>query len=358
MREFDYVASAEKLLTPKIVRMLSKIHEYKGSQNLFIESGADILASLMDVARIQSTDASNRIEGIYTSDSRLRALVQEKVEPRNRNEQEISGYRDVLNTIHESYDSIPIKSGIILQLHRNLYQYSGVSFGGKFKNSDNVIEEVDISGHRTIRFVPVSAFETPEAIQRLCDAYDKAIKNEHTDPLLLIPLFVLDFLCIHPFNDGNGRMSRLLTLLLMYQNDYIVGKYVSLEKSVEKSKEAYYDALQLCSAGWHEAENEIAPFVEYLLGVMLAAYQEFFTRVEYLSIWKITKKERIRLVIQNHLGQITKREIIEQCPDISPTTVEATLAILVKDNLITKVGDRKNTSYYYNHQNDRTTQRF
>jgi len=305
------------------------------------------LASLLEIAKIQSTDASNRIEGIFTTDSRLRALVRESVEPKNRNEREISGYRDVLNTIHESYDAIPIRSGTILQLHRDLYKYTELGFPGKFKSSDNVIEEKDSSGNRFTRFVPVSAFETPESMQRICSAYDTALRDGEIDPLLLITMFILDFLCIHPFNDGNGRMSRLLTLLLLYQHGYIAGKYVSVEKMIEKSKDTYYTSLQESSKNWHQGENNYTPFVEYMLGVILATYREFFTRVNYLSIKKITKKERIKMVIQEHLGKITKREILDLCPDISASTVEVVLSELVKDQSITKIGDRKNTAYFY-----------
>lgn len=348
MRTFDYTLIGEKLLTPKIVMMLSKIHEYKGTQSLYIETYPDVLSGLLEVAKIQSTDASNRIEGIYTSDTRLRAIVQEKVEPRNRNEREIAGYRDVLNTIHESYDSISIGSNYIKQLHRNLYGFTEFSFAGKFKNVDNFIEEIDNQGNATIRFKPMSAFETPEGIDRICKAFDEVLKKNEIDPLLLIPIFILDFLCIHPFNDGNGRMSRLLTLLMLYRSGYIVGKYVSVEKMIEKSKETYYDVLQESSQMWHEEQNNYLPFVEYTLGIILATYSEFISRVSYLSLTKVTKKERVRIVIKEHLGKISKRDIIEICPDISPTTIEAALAQLVKDGTITKTGNNKYSQYFYN----------
>ena len=217
MRQFDFKMSASKLLTNDIVNMLGYIHEYKGQQNLFIEAKADILSHLLEIAKIQSTEASNRIEGIYTSDDRIQALVKEKSAPLNRNENEIAGYRDVLATIHENYDYIPPRASVILQLHRDLYQYSGMGIGGHFKNTDNVIEEQLDDGTRRIRFKPASAFETPEMIEELCNQFIREVDRGEIDPLLLIPIFVLDFLCIHPFNDGNGRMSRLLTLLLLSQ---------------------------------------------------------------------------------------------------------------------------------------------
>ena len=215
MREFDFKTSASKLLTNDIVNMLGYIHEYKGQQNLFIEAKADVLSHLLEIAKIQSTEASNRIEGIYTSDERIKALVKEKSAPRNRNENEIAGYRDVLATIHENYDYIPPRANVILQLHRDLYQYSGMGIGGHFKNTDNVIEEELDDGTKRVRFRPATAFETPDMIESLCNQFLREVDRGEVDPLLLIPMFVLDFLCIHPFNDGNGRMSRLLTLVFM-----------------------------------------------------------------------------------------------------------------------------------------------
>ena len=225
MRNFDYSKKWEKLLIPEIVALLTQIHEYKGEQSLFIEAKADTLTQLVEIAKIQSTEASNKIEGIYTSNARLKALLKDKTTPETRNEREIAGYRDVLNTIHESHDYISIRPNMILQLHRDLYKFEGYDIGGKYKAADNIIEEEDEQGNKFVRFRPVTAWETPEAIENLCNEFDKAIGAGTIDPLLLIPMFILDFLCIHPFSDGNGRMSRLLTLLMLYRAGYIVGKY-------------------------------------------------------------------------------------------------------------------------------------
>ena len=245
MRAFDFKTEYNKLLTPEIVAYLTQIHEYKGQQNLFIEAKADALSELLEVAKIQSTEASNRIEGIITTDDRLKKIVRDKTMPKTRSEKEIAGYRDVLATIHESHDYIPPKPSIILQLHRDLYKYSGKSIGGSFKNSDNVIAEELPDGQQIVRFEPVPAWETPEAINALCDAFQTAMQDTDLDPLLLIPIFILDFLCIHPFNDGNGRMSRLLTTLLLYRSGYVVGRYVSLEAKIERNKNVYYDVLHI-----------------------------------------------------------------------------------------------------------------
>ena len=345
MRHFDYITSPAKLLTPEIVQMVGSIHEHKGKQELFLEANIDELKTLLEVALIQSTGASNRIEGIFTSDKRLEELVSQKAEPRNRSEQEIAGYREVLATIHESYEYINPRPNIILQLHRDLYSYSQGAAGGCYKNSDNVIAETNAEGHQKARFVPVPAFQTSEAMEELCSRFLEAWELDRIDKLVLIPMFILDFLCIHPFNDGNGRMSRLLTLLLFYKAGYIVGKYVSMEMLIEKTKETYYEALQASSTGWHEGENSYEPFVKYYLGIMLKAYNEFESRVEHLKHRSLSKPDRIKAVIDNKVGKITKKEIMELCPDISKVTVERTLTDLVKGGHIAKVGAGPSTGY-------------
>ena len=345
MRSFDYIKTPEQLLKPEIVQMVGSIHEHKGKQELFLEANIDELKTLLEVALIQSTGASNRIEGIYTTDKRLEELVRQKAEPRNRSEQEISGYREVLATIHESYEYINPRPNIILQLYRDLYSYSGGNAGGNYKNSDNVIAETDAEGHQKARFIPVPAFQTPEAMNELCTNFLEAWEADRIDKLILIPMFILDFLCIHPFNDGNGRMSRLLTLLLFYKAGYIVGKYVSIEMLIEKTKETYYEALQESSNGWHENENRYEPFVKYYLGIILKAYSEFEGRVEHLKNRSLSKPDRIKAVIDNKVGKITKKEIMELCPDISKVTVERTLTELVKSGYIAKVGAGPATGY-------------
>ena len=348
MRSFDYNNKWEKLLTPEIVALLTQIHEFKGEQSMFIEAKADTLTQLVEIAKIQSTEASNKIEGVYTSNERLKAIVKDKTTPKTRNEREIAGYRDVLNTIHESHDYIVLRPNIILQLHRDLYKFEGYDIGGKYKAGDNIIEEEDEQGNKHVRFRPMAAWETPEAIENLCDEFNKAIDSGKIDPLLLIPMFILDFLCIHPFNDGNGRMSRLLTLLCLYRAGYIVGKYISIEHLIEKTKESYYDDLQASSAGWHVEENDYAPFVRYMLGVVVAAYRDFTTRVETLTASGFSKPERIAKLIQSTYREITKTEIMEKCPDISQITVQRTLADLLEKEKIIKIGGGRYTKYVWN----------
>lgn len=348
MRSFDYKEEWKKLLTPEIVMYLTQIHEFKGEQTLFIEAKADTLSQLVDIAKIQSTEASNKIEGIYTSDERLRALVKDSTRPRTRNEREIAGYRDVLNTIHENHDYIPPKPSIILQLHRDLYKFEGMDIGGRYKTSDNIIEEQDSGGNKSVRFRPMPAWETPEAIEKLCQSYDEALNSENIDALIIIPMFVLDFLCVHPFNDGNGRLSRLLTLLLLYRSGYIVGKYISIEKLIEQTKEIYYESLQLSSAGWHENKNDYEPFVKYMLGVIVAAYRDFSSRVSLLTTQGMSKPDRVKEIIRATLGPITKTEILAKCPDISQVTVQRALADLVDKGDIIKLGGGRYTKYIWN----------
>ena len=352
MRNYTYHNKWQKLLTPEIVSLLTQIHEYKGEQTLFIEAKADTLTQLVEIAKIQSTEASNKIEGIYTSDERLKSLVTNKAVPRTRNEQEIAGYRDVLATIHESHDFIPVKPSILLQLHRDLYKFSGKNIGGTYKNADNVIAEEDDKGNKFVCFQPVPAWETPTAIDAICSAYDDIQSEADADPLLIIPMFILDFLCIHPFNDGNGRMSRLLTLLLLYRAGYIVGKYISIEKLMEQTKDTYYEALQHSSLGWYEDENDYIPFVQYTLGVILAAYRDFSTRVRTLATNNMSKPERIREIIKDTLGTITKTEIMEKCPDISQVTVQRALNDLLKSGEIIKIGGGRYTAYTWNHNKE------
>ena len=352
MREFNFKTEYNKLLTPEVVAYLTQIHEYKGQQNLFIEAKADALANLLEVAKIQSTEASNRIEGIITTDDRLKKIVRDKTMPKTRGEKEIAGYRDVLATIHESHDFIPPKPSIILQLHRDLYKFSGKAIGGSFKNSDNVIAEELPDGQRIVRFEPVPAWETPEAVTALCNAFEEAMRDTELDPLLLIPMFILDFLCIHPFNDGNGRMSRLLTLLLLYRSGYIVGKYISIEKLISDTKETYYEALQASSYNWHEGTNDYASFVTYMLGILVAAYRDFESRIELLTTKGLSKPDRVREIIKNHLGKITKSEIMAKCPDISQITVQRALADLIKSGEILKIGGGRYTSYTWNRERE------
>ena len=345
LRKFDLVKESNSLMTNNIINLISSIHEYKGKQALYIEAKPDILSSLLSIARIQSTTSSNKIEGIYTTAQRTKEIINNKAKPKNRNEEEIAGYRDVLSTIHESYDYIDIKSNVILQLHQDLYKYSGVNYGGKYKDSQNYIEETLEDGTKKTRFTPLSPIETPIAMEELCNSYNDIINKGEIDPLFIIPIFILDFVSIHPFNDGNGRMSRLLTLLLLYKSGYLVGKYISIEKFIEETKETYYESLEKSSINWLKNKNNYSYFVEYYLGIILSAYKEFSSRVDYITNKKMTAIDRICFLFTKSVSPINKSYLMEKCPDISETTIERSLNTLLNDHKIKKISGGRFTEY-------------
>ncbi len=344
MREFHYDFLKEKRWDKDVLGYIGLIHEYKGKQQLYLKQKPMELSRLVEIAKIQSTESSNAIEGIVTTNQRLKQLMQEKTAPRNRNEQEIMGYRAVLDMIHESFEYMPISANVILQLHKKLYSLFPTSFGGTFKSTSNEIDEIRTDGSVIVRFKPLEPFETPEAVQRLCEEYNRIISSGEVDPLVVIPTFIHDFLCIHPFNDGNGRMSRLLTTLLLYKNGYVVGKYISLEKKIHDNKDDYYDALQSSSENWHEGKNDDTAFTKYMLGVILSAYRDFEERIEIVS----DKKSAIDMVKEAFnvkLGKVTKSDIMELCPSLSRSTVEKALRDLIAARYISKHGNGPATFY-------------
>lgn len=349
MRRFDLINEYNSIISnSNIINLISKIHEYKGKQSFLLETKKDTLDTLLKVARIQSTSSSNKIEGIYTTDKRINEIVNQKLEPKNRNEEEIAGYRDVLSLIHENYNFIDINQNTILQLHRDLYKYCGYNYGGKFKNSQNYIEETNDKGEKKIRFTPLSPVETPIAIEELCKGYNELVNSESCDLLVLIPIFILDFLSVHPFNDGNGRMSRLLTLLLLYKANYLVGKYVSIEKIIEDTKYSYYDTLEKSSVNWHDNQNDYSHFVEYYLGIILNAYKEFDSRINVVENKKITSYDRIINIFKDSIIPLDKAFIISKCPDLSETTIERVLNRLLKEDKLIKISGGRYTKYKWN----------
>lgn len=347
MRSFDYGRLEKKAWATDILNLVGKIHECKGRQELFIRQKPVELDRLIEIAKIQSTEASNKIEGIVTTGTRMKQLFEEKTTPRNRDEDEIMGYRDVLNTIHESNEYIPIRPSYILQLHRDLLKRAGLSYGGHFKNVQNYINETKPDGTVVTRFEPVAPYDTPEVVENLCNAYDQASANEKIDPLILIPAFICDFLCIHPFNDGNGRMSRLLTLLLLYKNGYNVGKYISIEKQIEKTKDRYYDALEEADAGWHEEKNDPTPFIRYMLQVILACYTEFEERVGLMDERESgsTAYDIVKRYTEEKIGKFTRAEVVAHCPSIGRSSVLAALKKLAEEGAVIREGSGKSTYY-------------
>lgn len=347
MRNFDYQKLAQQKWDSEILLYVAKIHEYKGRQELYVRQKPVELERLVEVARIQSTEASNKIEGIVTTSTRIKQLMSEKTSPRNRDEKEIMGYRDVLNTIHESHEFIPLRPSYILQLHRDLLKRTGLSYGGTFKNVQNYIKETLPDGTEIIRFTPVAPYETPAAVEAICDSYARTQALEAIDPLILIPVFICDFLCIHPFNDGNGRMSRLLTLLLLYQNGFEVGKYISVEKEIEKTKDVYYDVLEGADFGWHEEKNDYAPFIRYMLQVILSCYVEFEERVGLMQSGgaKSVAYDVVKAYAASKIGKFTSADVIINCPSVGRSSALAALKKLTDEGYLTKLKTGRNIAY-------------
>ncbi len=347
MRKYDYSYLKNRTWDNEILSYISKIHEYKGKQELYLRQKPVELNRLIEIAKIQSTEASNRIEGIITTNARLKQLVANKTTPKNRDEEEILGYRNVLNLVHENYDVIPVRSNYILQMHRDLLKYTNLNYGGQFKTTANEIDMVLESGEKVVLFKPVEPYETPAAIDAICEEYQKVLDKELVDELILIPCFLLDFLCIHPFNDGNGRMSRLLTLLLLYRSGYMVGQYISIEKAIADTKEAYYDALQRADQGWHEGTNDPRPFIKYMLGVILSCYRDFEARVSiaHVSGAKSTSYDVVKAYAKERIGKFSKQEVLAGCPSLGSSSVESALKKLVEDGTLIRIGAGRNTLY-------------
>lgn len=344
MRRFHYDNLKNQYWDAEVVSFIANIYEFKGRQDLFLYRKPDVLKGLVDLAIVQSTQSSNKIEGILTTNERIKELIEKKAMPRNRDEEEILGYQDVLNTIHENYEHIPITSSIILQLHRDLFKYSAKSIGGNYKNTQNYISETRIDGTQGVRFIPLAPYETPKAIEDICVSYNEEIDKGVMSPLILILIFIRDFLCIHPFNDGNGRMSRLLTTLLLYKLGFVVGKYISLEEKIEKTKQIYYDTLEQSGVGWHENQEDAEPFVKYLLGIILSAYRDFEERVDLYDL-KPSALDQVKRAIDMKLGKFTKSDIMELCPSISRASVENSLSRLVEEKYIERHGKGRGTFY-------------
>ncbi len=345
MRDFHYTAIREQKWDSEILGLIAAIYKEAGKQEMYLKQRPEELEKLVEIAKVQSTEASNAIEGIVTTSTRIRQLVEEKTAPRNRDEQEIAGYRDALNIIHENFDAIPITRNYILQLHKVLYSHMNNPMAGQTKSVQNYISATYPDGHTETLFTPLAPFETPEALDRICDEYNRVIGNMEAEPLIVIPIFIHDFLCIHPFNDGNGRMSRLLTTLLLYRNGFYVGKYISLEAKIAKNKDLYYAALRQAQEGWHEGTEDAVPFIKYLLGIILSAYRDFEDRFSLVE-QKKPALETVRQATLNKIGRFSKQDIRELCPALSVSSIEGALRKLVASGELKREGNGKSTCYY------------
>lgn len=345
MRTFNYSAIKNQKWDSDILGLIAAIYKEAGKQELYLKQRPEELEKLVEIAKIQSTEASNAIEGIVTTNTRIRQLVEEKTTPKNRDEQEIAGYRDVLAIIHENFDTIPITKNYILQLHKILYGHMNNPMAGRTKTVQNYISATYPDGHVETLFTPLAPFETPEALDKICEEYNRVIGNMELEPLIAIPVFIHDFLCIHPFNDGNGRMSRLLTTLLLYRNGFYVGKYISLESKIAKTKDLYYDVLAQSQTGWHEGTENAIPFIKYILGTILAAYKDFAQRIELIEP-KLSAIEMVQRASKIKIGRFNKQDIRELCPTISDSSIEGALRKLVATGELKKEGRGKNTCYF------------
>ena len=323
---------------------IAAIYREAGKQEQYLKQRPEELEKLVEIAKIQSTEASNAIEGIITTNTRIKQLVEERTAPKNRDEQEIAGYRDVLNIIHESFDAIPITKNYILQLHKIMYSHMNNPLAGQTKNVQNYISASYPDGHSEILFTPLAPYETPEALDKICEEYNKVIGNFELEPLIAIPVFIHDFLCIHPFNDGNGRMSRLLTTLLLYRSGFYVGKYISLEAKIAKDKDLYYDALSRSQDGWHEGTEDIIPFIKYILSTILEAYKDFGDRFSIVEE-KLPAIDMVKKAAEYKIGRFTKQDIRKLCPSLSISSIEGSLRKLVENGEFKREGVGKSTFY-------------
>ncbi len=345
MRTFNYSLIKNEKWDSDILGLIAAIYREVGKQELYLKQQPQALEKLVEIAKIQSTEASNAIEGIVTTNTRIKQLVEDRTVPRNRDEQEIAGYRDALNIIHESFDAIPITQNYILQLHKIMYSHMNNPLAGQTKNVQNYISASYPDGHTEILFTPLSPVETPMALDKICEEYNRVIGNFEVEPLIAIPIFIHDFLCVHPFNDGNGRMSRLLTTLLLYRSGFYVGKYISLEAKIAKNKDLYYGALEASQHGWSEGAENVIPFIKYMLGIILAAYKEFEDRFSIVEE-KLPAVETVRKASLQKIGRFTKQDIRELCPNLSVSSVEGALRKMVACGEIKREGTGKNTCYY------------
>jgi Fic family protein len=344
MRSFEHGYLLEQLISQEMLMMVRTIGEYRGRQSLYQEQSPEVLETLRRVAMVQSVESSNRIEGVTVAADRLEAIVARKTTPKGRSELEVAGYRDVLADIHANANRMVTGPDLLLSFHGQMYARTPDK-GGRWKEKDNAILEVEPNGQQFIRFRPVSALATPEFIKRLCTLYHQATDRREAEPLLLIASFIFDFECIHPFWDGNGRIGRLLTLMLLYQAGYEVGRYISLERIVEESKETYYEVLLKSSHGWHEAKHDLRPWWNYFLGTLIAAYREFEERVGTITTAKGAKREMVRQAVKRLPDRFRIAELQRVCPGVSYPTLKRALEDLKRQKKVRCLGKGRDAQW-------------
>ncbi len=344
MKSFEYDYYLDQPISQKILITVRTLGEYKGKETLFKAQFPEVLKTLQQAAIIQSTESSNRIEGIIVPEKRIRMIVAQNIKPQNRPEEEVAGYKDILNDLHTNTGRYKLTPQLILKWIKQLYRYTSVNVDG-YKKEDNAILEILPNGKTVIRFRPLSAKATPKAIEKLCDSFSKSISENKVEPLLAVASFVLDFECIHPFKDGNGRIGRLLTLLLLYQIGYEVGRFISIERIIEESKEAYYDALYKSSQKWHEGEHDLIPWWNYFLSTLIAAYKEFEQRVGKITTVKGAKRDMVFAAIERLPDEFSFSDVQRACPGISFSTLKRSLQQLKKEKIIRTIGKGRDAKY-------------
>lgn len=348
MHRFDYSFLHNGMLPAGLINITADIYTLRVMALDRKEQYMDVFTELAAIAKVQSVKSSNEIEGIVTTDERINEIVNGNSAPLNHNEQEIAGYRDALAQVHTGYADMDLRESDILRLHAIMMNIAGYAFAGKYKVDDNDIIEEDKYGRRRVRFHPTSAADTPGEMEQLVLAYQVARDDPNINQLLLIPCVVLDFLCIHPFRDGNGRISRLLSLLLLYRNGFDAGKYISFEEQINNRKGNYYDALKQSSDGWHENRNDYSVFIMEFLTTVYMCYKELDKRFAVVGSRKVTKQARVEATILNSLTPVSKADILKILPDVSATTVEAVLGQMVRDGSVRKIGSGRGTRYIKN----------
>ena len=345
MRAFNYSKIRDNKWDSELLGLIAAIYKEMGKQELYLKQRPEELEKLVEIAKYKAPRHQTQLRELLQQALVSSRLQKKKTTPKNCDEQEIAGYRDVLNIIHESFDAIPITQNYILQLHKILYSHMNNPMAGRTKSVQNYISATYPDGHVETLFTPLAPYDTPQALDRICEEYNRVIGNMEVEPLIAIPIFMHDFLCIHPFNDGNGRMSRLLTTLLLYRNGFYVGKYISLEAKIAKNKDLYYDALGQAQIGWHEGTEAPVPFIKYLLGTVLAAYKDFEERFELVET-KLPALETVRRATLHKIGRFTKQNIRELCPSLSVSSIEGSLRKLVASSELKREGSGKNTCYF------------
>ena len=343
MHRFDY-RFLKTQIPGQLVGISNLVADLNSRESLRRAEHPDTFQRLREVALIETVRGSNAIEGIVTTGKRTDALIKEGAAPQDHNEKEIVGYRDALSEIYAKDFDSDLSETLLKHFHRQILG-SVTQEAGVYKRENNWIQERDETGHIRVRFVPVPAKETPAAVEQWLQAYYEARQDSEISRLFLIACTVVDFLCIHPFMDGNGRVSRLLTALLLQESGFNIGRYISVDKKINHFKGNYYQALAESSEGWHDNANSYEPFVTFFLQIVYQCYKEIDEKFIEGTTASMPKSKQIENALLNSFVPISKRDLCDRFPDISVTTIEKVLGDMVREGSIVKIGSYKNARY-------------